>query len=170
LVTAWPRPLYGVRGTRLLFFLVSLLTSRGRDALLHVGLVSPHTVERHVHRNHAVRVVRLVGSMGNLCGTRYPSQSTWSLAMPHRETSHKSSTVKPIGPRPPPQWPEGKMPPPKGGQPGRLQSRRLRQREREMVSPRHRVPSSKNTSSTSQTLPPLFNFVNHQVYHLVHVC
>jgi hypothetical protein len=31
-----------------------------------------------------------LGSMGNLSGTRYPSQSAWSLAVPHRETSHKS--------------------------------------------------------------------------------
>ena len=42
-----------------------------------------------------------LGSMGNLSRTGYPPQSTWSLAVPY---------VNPIGPRPPPQWPEGKMP------------------------------------------------------------
>ena len=31
--------------------------------------------------------------------------------MPHRETSHKSSAINPLGLQPPPQWPEGKMPP-----------------------------------------------------------
>jgi hypothetical protein len=40
----------------------------------------------------------LLGSMGNLSGTRYPPKSMWTLAMPHRVTSHKSSVVKPVGP------------------------------------------------------------------------
>ena len=35
--------------------------------------------------------------------------------MPHRETSHKSLTVKPIGPRPLSQRLEGKMPPSEEG-------------------------------------------------------
>ena len=52
------------------------------------------------------------GSMGNSSGTRYPLQSKWSSAVPHRETSHKSSAVNPIGPQPPPQRLEGKMPHP----------------------------------------------------------
>jgi hypothetical protein len=59
-------------------------------------------------------------SMGNSSGTRYPPQSMWSSAMPHRETSHKSSVVNPIGPQSPPQRPEGKMPLSRGGQSGRL--------------------------------------------------
>ena len=47
-----------------------------------------------------------------------------------REMSHKSSTVNPIGPQPPSQRPEGKMLPPIGGQPERLQSGQLKHRER----------------------------------------
>ena len=47
-----------------------------------------------------------------------------------RETSHKSLVVNPVGPQLPSQRPEGKMPPPKGGQPERLQSERLKHRER----------------------------------------
>ena len=47
-----------------------------------------------------------------------------------RETSHKSSAVNPVGPQPLPQRPEGKMPPPRGGQPRRLQSGQLEHRER----------------------------------------
>ena len=38
----------------------------------------------------------------------------WSSAVPHREMSHKSLAIKPIGPQLPPQWLEGKMPPLEG--------------------------------------------------------
>jgi hypothetical protein len=62
------------------------------------------------------------GSMGNSSGTRYPPQSTWSSVMPHRETSHKSSAVKPIGPQLPRQRPKGKMPPLEGVNPGNFEA------------------------------------------------
>jgi hypothetical protein len=58
------------------------------------------------------------GSMGNSSETQYPPQSTWSSAMPCRETSHKSSADKPVGPRPAPQRSEGKMPTLEGVNPG----------------------------------------------------
>jgi hypothetical protein len=38
--------------------------------------------------------------------------------VPHRETFHKLSAIKPVGARPPPQRLEGKMPPPEGVNPG----------------------------------------------------
>ena len=50
--------------------------------------------------------------------------------MPHRETSHKSSAINPIGPQPPLQQLGGKMPAPRGGQLGRLQSGLLEHKER----------------------------------------
>ena len=112
------------------FSSVSLFTSRGHDACLQATSVLPHvgrglsTVTKWSER------CTLLRSTGNSSGTQYPPQSTWSSAMPHRETSHKLSTVKPVVPQPPPKWPEGKMPPPRGGQPGQLQSERLEHRVR----------------------------------------
>jgi hypothetical protein len=121
---------YGVTGARFHLSLMSLSTSRGHDALLQAGLILPHA--RRGMSTITTRLERCtsLGSMGNSSGTRYPPQSMWSLVVPHRETSHKSSAIKPFSPQPSPEWSEGKMPPPRGGQPGRLQSGRLEHRER----------------------------------------
>jgi hypothetical protein len=81
----------------------------------------------HTGRGSSTVTTRLercasLGSMGNSCRTQYPPQSTWSSVVPRRETSHKSMVVKPVGPRLPLQRSEGKMPPPRGGQPRQLRS------------------------------------------------
>jgi hypothetical protein len=63
--------------------------------------------------------------MGNLSGTRFSPQSTWSLAVPYRETSHRSLAIKPVGPQLPPQWPKGKIPPLEGVNPGDFEANDL---------------------------------------------
>jgi hypothetical protein len=49
--------------------------------------------------------------------------------MPHQEMSRKSLVVNLVGPQPPPQRPEGKIRPRRGGQPERLQSERLKHKK-----------------------------------------
>jgi len=56
---AWPHPLMGSWGPYS-FFLMFCLTPRGHDALLQVGLIFAPCVERLVHRNHKIGVVRLI--------------------------------------------------------------------------------------------------------------
>jgi hypothetical protein len=96
------------------FSLASISTPRGHDAGSQAILVSPpigrglSTVTTWSERCTSLR------SKGNSSGTQYPPQMMWSSVVPHRETSHKSSAVNPIGLQPPPQWLEGKMPPLKG--------------------------------------------------------
>ena len=72
-----------VVGTQLYFSLTSLSTSGSRVALSQVGLFTPH-VERGMSTVTTwSEQCTSSGSMGNSSGTRYPPQSTWSLAMPH---------------------------------------------------------------------------------------
>jgi hypothetical protein len=80
-----------------------------------------------------------LGSMGNLSGTRYPPQSMWTLAVPHRETSYKLSVARPIGPRPPPQWLEGKMPPLEGVNPSDFEADHLNIERDGHVAPHNRL-------------------------------
>ena len=55
---------FGVTGTLLCLSLTSLPTPRGHVALLKAGLFFAPCGERHVHRNHVVGAVRLVGVYG----------------------------------------------------------------------------------------------------------
>ena len=59
--------------------------------------------------------------------------------MPHRETSHKSSAVNPVGPQPPPQQPEGKMPPLEGINPGDFEANDSDTESDGHVAPHHRL-------------------------------
>ena len=117
-----PGHLMGLPRHGFVFPLSPFPTPRGHIALLQVGLVfAPWGKGLSTITTWSKRCASS-WSTGNSSGTRYPPQSMWSSAVPHQETSHKSSAIKPIGPRPPLQRSDGKMPPPRGGQPRQLRS------------------------------------------------
>jgi len=98
----------------------------------------------HVGRGLSTVTTRLewcasLGLMGNPSGTRYHPQSTWSSAGRHRETSHKTSVVNPIGPQSPPSRLEGKIPPPEGVNPGGFEANDSNIGRDGRVAPHHRL-------------------------------
>ena len=134
------------------FFSDALFDPRGRDALLRASLVSPHAGRGM--STITTRSERCASSvlMGNLSRTRYSPQSTWSSTVPRRETSHKSSAVNPVGPQPPLQRSEGKMPPPEGVNPGDFEADDSNTERDGCVAPHHRLEPQGPISSLPLSL------------------